>query len=203
MSLIQGIVDFFTGLIGVVDYWGIFLFMTLESSFVPFPSEVILVPAGVLVSRGEMSFVLVLIAGTAGAVFGGLINYGIAFFLGRPVVNVLIERHGKWFLVKKDSIEKSERYFEKHGEITTFVGRLIPVIRQFISVPAGFGKMNIPKFVFYTSLGAGLWSFILIFLGYWFGENQLLIEQNLRAITLAIIFVCVVGVYFYWKRRRK
>ena len=203
MSLFQGLVDFFTNLIGAIDYWGIFFFMTLESSFVPFPSEVILVPAGVLVSQGEMSFLLVLIAGTGGAVFGALINYYLAFFLGRPMVNALVNRYGRFFLIREDSIAKSERYFEKHGEITTFVGRLVPVIRQFISIPAGFGKMNLGKFVFYSGLGAGIWSAILILLGYWFGENQLVIEQNLRVITLAIVFVSAIGVYVYWKRRRR
>jgi membrane protein DedA with SNARE-associated domain len=203
MSLFQGVVDFFTGIIGSLDYFGIFLLMTVESSFIPFPSEVILIPAGVLVSRGEMSFLLVLIAGTLGAVAGALINYFLALYFGRAVVSSLVENHGKFLFIKRDSIEKSERFFNRHGEITTFVGRLIPVIRQFISIPAGFGKMNVGKFAFYTGLGAGIWSFILIFLGYWFGENQLLIEKNLRVITLIILFSLVIGVYYYWKKRKR
>lgn len=204
MTLFQNFVDFFTGLIGTLDYFGIFILMTVESSFIPFPSEVVLIPAGVLVSKSEMSFLLVFIYGTLGAIAGALINYFLALFLGRGAVNFLVGKYGKFFFVSSNSIEKSERYFEKHGDITTFVGRLIPVIRQFISLPAGFSKMNLPKFVFYTGLGAGIWSAILIFLGYWFGENQDLIENNINLISLLLIIASffIIVVYIRIKNNK-
>jgi len=200
----DSVVNFFVELIGTLDYIGIFLFMTLESSLIPFPSEVALIPAGILVSRGEMSFILVLLAATLGSLAGALINYFLAFKLGRVAFNNFIEKRGKLLFLKKDSIVKSERYFERHGDITTFVGRLLPMIRQLISLPAGFGRMNLFKFSLYTSLGAGLWSAILIYIGYAFGSNLEAIQRNLNTVTLIIFFGSLIGigVYLIIRRRR-
>ena len=191
-------------MIDSLGYFGVFILMAIESSFVPFPSEVILIPAGVLVQRGEMSFLLVFIVGVLGSLAGALINYCLAFYLGRKGVERLIKKYGKIFLIDNEKLERSDNFFERHGEVTTFVGRLIPVIRQLISIPAGFSKMNVWKFSFYTALGAGIWTAILITLGYVFGDNMAVIEQNLSVISLVVMgfALIVVLVYLLVKRRR-
>ena len=207
MSLIEifnRLVESLVGLISSLDYLGIFILMIIESSFIPFPSEVVLIPAGVLVQRGEMVFSFVLLAGILGSIVGALINYYLAMHLGRRFIRKLVSKYGKIFFIGEESLEKSEDYFKKHGHITTFVGRLIPVIRQLISIPAGFAKMNITKFVFYTGLGAGIWTFILVALGYLFGENLELVENNLKIIILILVFsaLFIIWIYLLIKRRR-
>ena len=203
-DLFKGVIEGLVGLIDSLGYLGIFILMAIESSFVPFPSEIILIPAGVLVQRGEMSFLLVFLAGVLGSLAGALINYYLAFYLGRRGVEKLIGKYGRVFLIDSEKLEKSDGFFERHGEVTTFVGRLIPVIRQLISLPAGFSKMNIWRFSIYTMLGAGIWSAILISLGYIFGDNMTVIEHNLNIISLLLIgfALFVVLVYLLIKKRK-
>ena len=203
-DLFKGVIEGLVGLIDSLGYLGIFILMAIESSFVPFPSEIILIPAGVLVQRGEMSFLLAFLAGVLGSLAGALINYYLAFYLGRRGVEKLIGKYGRVFLIDSEKLEKSDGFFERHGEVTTFVGRLIPVIRQLISLPAGFSKMNIWRFSIYTMLGAGIWSAILISLGYIFGDNMTVIEHNLNIISLLLIgfALFVVLVYLLIKKRK-
>lgn len=201
------VLEFFFSIIGTLvaiikelGYFGIFLGMVIESSFFPFPSEVLLVPAGALVAKGEMIFYLVFLAGLLGSLVGAFINYFIALFLGRTAVDFLVSKYGKFMFLNKEKIRKSDKYFLKHGEITTFIGRLIPGIRQLISLPAGFSKMNLFKFSLFTALGAGLWTGILICTGYVFGNNVDLIKGN---ITLALLVFALIIIILYLIKRKK
>src|SRR4030042_910246 len=156
--------------------WGfilIFLFMTIESSFIPFPSEVIMIPAGFLAYRGELTFgdphidaLIAILCGMTGSMAGAFINYYIALLLGRP----FIYRYGKYFFINPQLFSRAEEVFLEYGEITTFVCRLLPGIRQLISLPAGLARMPLIKFVLFTALGAGIWSVILTWIGYYLGS---------------------------------
>jgi len=200
---LSNFIDLLLALTGNLGYFGIFILMTVESSFIPFPSEVILIPAGALAAKGEMSILIILLFSVLGSISGALINYYLALNLGRRTVNRLIFRYGRLFFLDKNKILKSEKYFQKHGEITTFIGRLIPLIRQLISLPAGFSKMNIPKFILFTSLGAGIWSTILIFLGFFLGSNLEAIKQNINQITLILLLFSGIVVIAYVIYQRK
>ena len=204
IEVISNLAGWLVSLIGSSGYAGIFILMAIESSFIPFPSEIIMVPAGYLVFQGQMSFTFALIAGVLGSIAGALINYYLALKLGRRAIDKLVSSYGKLFFITPENIDKSEKFFDKHGPITTFIGRLIPAIRQLISIPAGFAKMKLGKFILYTGLGAGIWSGILLYLGYVFGDNQALIEQNLSLITWVLIILAIIFVagYMFWKRKK-
>ena len=162
-QIIETIVNF----IGDMGYLGIFVMMFIESSFIPFPSEVVMIPAGYLAYRGDMNPVIATLVGVAGSLVGALLNYWLALQFGRE----FLIRFGKYFFFSESSMQKMEAYFTKHGEISTFVGRLIMGVRQYISLPAGLARMNLAKFCFYTSLGAGIWVIILVWIGYAIGAT--------------------------------
>ena len=151
-----------------LNYWVVTVFMAVESSFIPFPSEVVVPPAAWLaMSKGEMSIVLVVVFATLGADIGALFNYYLAKWLGRPVVYKFADsRIGHMCLIDRQSVEKAERYFRDHGAASTFLGRLVPAVRQLISIPAGLAGMRIDHFLLYTTLGAGVWNSVLAFIGY-------------------------------------
>lgn len=182
-------------------YGGIFAMMFVESSFVPFPSEVALIPAGYLASKGLMDPVLATLAGLGGSLGGAILNYGLALWLGRP----LLERVARYFGVGQGQFDSAERYFARHGEITTFAGRLVPGVRQLISIPAGLARMNIPRFVLYTGLGAGLWSAILVAIGFVAGENEEQWRPLFRDATVWLLLGggLMVALYLYLHRRRE
>ena len=175
-----------------MSYLGIFLGMTLESSFFPFPSEVILIPAGTLISQGQLSFVLVFTLAILGSIAGALINYSIALYVGRYTLESILKKRKRFLLISENSLKKADTYFNKHGEITTFVGRLIPGVRQLISLPAGFARMNLFKFSLFTLIGSALWSFILILFGYFIGKNSLIISQNSSWITWIFLLMALI-----------
>ncbi len=197
--MLTDIIDWIVNTVGSLGYPGIFLLMLIESSFIPFPSEVIMIPAGYLASKGEMNMIVVILCGILGSLLGALVNYYLAIKLGRP----LLIRYGKYVMFKEQNLQQMENFFARHGHISTFTGRLIPMIRQYISIPAGLARMNLPIFCFYTSLGAGIWVIILTLLGYFIGENEFLIKEYLRDIVIGLIISCAVGIAFYWNYRRR
>lgn len=155
------------------SYMLVFLLMTVESSFIPFPSEVVIPPAAYLaVTKGDMNIFMVVIVATAGALCGALINYLLSLWIGRPLVYKFADsRLGHALLLNKEKVDNAERYFDKHGAVSTLIGRLIPAVRQLISIPAGLSKMNLGTFCLFTALGAGLWNVVLAALGWWLGKT--------------------------------
>lgn len=152
-----------------LNYWTITLLMTIESSFIPFPSEIIVPPAAYhAAANGELNVALIIFFATLGACFGALINYYLALWIGKPIVYKFADsRIGHILLLDVKKIQQAEDYFNKHGAVSTFVGRLIPAIRQLISIPAGLAKMRIHTFLAFTALGAGIWNAVLAALGYY------------------------------------
>lgn len=161
--------EFFNWFVENANYWFVFIFMVIESSFIPFPSELVVPPAAYLAMQqgSSMNIYLVTLTATAGALVGALINYYLALWVGRPIVyRFANSRVGHLFMINEEKVEKAEKYFDEHGEASTFFGRLIPVIRQLISLPAGIARMNIFSFMIFTSLGALVWNIALAILGY-------------------------------------
>lgn len=194
-ELAQDLVD----LIFDWGYLGIFVLMAVESSFIPFPSEIVLIPAGYLASKGDMSISLVMASALGGSMIGAFVNYYLALTLGRKI----LAKYGKYFFIKENALVKMDDYFEKHGHISTFIGRLIPGIRQLISIPAGLSRMNLAVFSTYTALGAGIWAFILVMLGYFIGENQELIDTYLKQITITVLITLVLLGSWYYSVQKK
>ena len=200
------IVDIILGLVEWMGYFGIFIMMTIESSFIPFPSEVAMVPAGYLASLGRMSLLLAFIAGTLGAIVGSSINYFGGRYLGWPIVKSLIHSYGKYIFLHEEHYKQSEKYFRSHGAITTLLGRFIPAVRQLISIPAGIFRMNYMKFLLYTTLGAGAWNAILLGIGYVAGKNDALVKRLLSEtfLIVALVLISIVIAYvFYVKSQAK
>lgn len=156
-----------------LNYWVITLLMAIESSFIPFPSEVVVPPAAYkAATTGELNIFLVILFSTIGACIGAAINYYLALYLGRPLIYRFAEsRIGHMCLLDSAKVETAERYFDKHGSVGTFFGRLVPAVRQLISIPAGLARMNIARFFLYTTLGAGIWNCILAAMGWYIGRN--------------------------------
>ena len=152
-----------------LNYWTVTLFMAIESSFIPFPSEAVVPPAAwKAAATGDMNVFLVVVFATLGALVGALINYYLAMWLGRPIVYKFANsRIGHMCLIDEAKVQHAESYFDKHGAISTFIGRLVPAVRQLISIPAGLARMGMGRFLLYTTLGAGTWNIILALLGYY------------------------------------
>lgn len=199
--------EFFRWFVENANYWFVFLFMVIESSFIPFPSEVVVPPAAYLaVTRGDMNVFMVALVASLGALCGALINYWLSVWIGRPLVyRFANSRLGHACLIDESKVHKAEKYFDEHGAVSTLIGRLIPAVRQLISIPAGLARMNIWKFMFFTFLGAGIWNCVLAGLGYWLGQTvslQQLFEKveyyntYLSYIGMGIFALCVIYILF-------
>lgn len=185
--------------IGKLGYPGIVMLMTLESSFFPVPSELVIPPAGYLISQGSMNGGLIVLSGTAGSLLGALFNYGLACFLGRP----LLQRYGRYFLLTPQRFVRVDAFFNRHGEISTFSGRFIPVVRHIISFPAGLARMNLKRFCFFTALGSSIWVTILAWIGYLVGNNMDLVRRYSQHATVMVILGLVVLLDWYIEHHRR
>ncbi|MGE0354747.1 MAG: DedA family protein [Gemmatimonadales bacterium] len=190
-----------------LGYPGIVVLMAVESSILPLPSELVMPPAGYLAAKGRMDPYLAILAGTVGSILGALVNYFLAVYVGEPV----LRRFGKYVLISNASLDRTEAYFNRHGEISTFVGRLLPVIRHLISIPAGIARMNLARFVFFTGLGAGIWCSVLVYIGWVLGRNEEVVRdvaytamahQVFIKYILPALVVLIAG-YVIWHRRRR
>jgi membrane protein DedA with SNARE-associated domain len=186
--------------IGALGYPGIFLLMAMESSVIPIPSEIVMPPAGYLAQQGQMNMAIVILCGTAGSLVGAYANYYAADYLGRP----LLLKYGKYVWITEEKFAKVERFFKDHGEVSTFIGRLLPVIRHLISLPAGLAGMNHLKFSLYTLLGAGLWVTVLSYIGYFIGaKRELIMQYSNQALIGAVVLSVVIIAVYVWNHRRK
>lgn len=197
--MLHDAIDWILATVGDWGYGGIFVLMAMESTVLPIPSELVVIPAGYLAYQGKMSLVLILLASTFGSLAGALINYWFALLVGRP----FLERYGRWFFVRPALLHRTDAFFLRHGAISTFTGRLIPGIRHLISLPAGLTRMRLAAFSLYTCLGAGLWSCVLITMGYAIGGNEGMIHQHLPLVTAAVLGFVVITLlgYVLWRRR--
>ena len=196
--MLHEIVTWIVDTIGYMGYPGIVFLMFLESSFFPFPSEVVVPPAGYLAHQGQMNLALVIISGILGSILGALFNYWISIRVGRP----FFEKYGKYLLISTETLDKSEQFFLRHGHISTFVGRLIPGVRQYISLPAGVDRMPLSTFCVFTAVGAGIWVVVLALAGYWLGANGEMMLSYIHQISLGLIALCGLLVAFYAMRLR-
>ncbi|UFS71577.1 DedA family protein [Geomonas sp. RF6] len=196
----HAVVDWLLQTILTWGYTGIFLLMAMESSIIPIPSELVMPPAGYWAAQGEMNLVMAIICGTAGSLVGAYANYFAAQYLGRP----LLLKYGKYVFITEEKFAKVEEFFQRHGEISTFIGRLLPVVRHLISLPAGLARMNHLKFCLYTVLGAGIWVTVLTVIGYVIGENQeLIMRYSHHALAVVVVLSALLIVAYVKLQKRK
>ncbi|HNY16729.1 MAG TPA: DedA family protein [Treponemataceae bacterium] len=194
-----------------INYGTITALMAIESSFIPFPSEIVVPPAAFKAASGDLNLILVVVFATAGAIIGALFNYFVALWLGRPIVYRLADtKLAHLLLIDREGVEKSEEFFRKFGRSSTFIGRFVPAIRQLISLPAGLVRMNMRDFLIFTALGSALWNAILATLGYFLYSQKALLDKYYREISLAFlalgalfILYVLLKVFVFDKAKRK
>jgi len=197
---VHELIDWLVTTIGAMGYPGIFLLMAMESSIFPVPSELVMPPAGYLAQQGKMNIGLAILCGTFGSLVGAYANYFAARHLGRP----LLLKYGRYVWITEEKFTRVENFFLRHGEISTFLGRLLPVIRHLISLPAGLAGMGHVRFSLYTLLGAGIWVTVLTYIGYFIGEKQeLIMRYSHQAVILVILCSAVILSVYIWVHRRR
>lgn len=202
--MLSSITHFFFSIFSQLNYPSIIALMTIESSFIPFPSELVIPPAAYLAQQGVLNIYLVVACGTLGSLIGALINYFLALTLGRAVIYRLANtKVAKIFLINEHKIKKSEEYFLKYDKLATFIGRLVFEIRQLISIPAGLAKMNIWNFILYTTLGSIIWNMILATLGYFFGANQEIFKTYYKEFSIASIIIFAAIIFLIIRKNKK
>jgi membrane protein DedA with SNARE-associated domain len=199
VNYFQLTLDYLVLLVDKIGYLGIFIGMFLESTFVPIPSEIIMLPAGIAASAGKFNIYLVIFIGVVGNLFGAIFNYYLAIYCGRPIILKI----GKYFFMKEKTIIAIEKFFNEHGSFSTFTGRLIPGVRHYISIPAGIARMNFKKFCFYTFSGSAIWVTVLTYLGFFIGENQDQIKELLHLIIIICLIICLALVLGYMRYLKK
>lgn len=201
MDIITWAITIMMDFIAAVGYLGIFLLMTLESMCLPVPSEVVMPFGGWLAFDGRLNAFGVVMAGTLGCTAGSVIAYYIGFYGGRP----LVKRFGRYVLLREVHLDAAERWFNKYGDLAVFGSRLLPVIRTFISLPAGIAKMNFPRFVVFSFVGSLIWCFLLTYIGYYLGANWQTIEQYYLPIAILVLvsFSILVVWYFAFRKRKR
>ena len=204
--MFSAITNFFLGIFSGMNYFSITILMAIESSFIPFPSEIVIPPAAYLASQGKLNVFLVVAFSVLGSLIGAIFNYYFAYFLGRPVLYKFANsKLGKLCLLSEKSLQKSEEYFRKNGEVSTLIGRLIPGVRQLVSLPAGLAKMKIPSFLFFTILGSLIWNSILAALGYFLGQNKELLSKYYKEISIILLITgsIILMIFLIVKNRKK
>lgn len=189
-----------------ITYPTVFFLMTLESTFLPVPSELVVPPAAWKAAQGEMNIFLVVFFSTLGCVFGALINYYLAKYLGRRIIYSLVDtKIAHMLFINKEHMEKSEAFFIKYGKSSTFIGRLVPGVRHLISIPAGIARMNIADFIFYTAVGSAIWNSILAALGYFLYSQQELLKRYYKDLTIfflaVFVFFVIYIIYKYFLKK--
>ena len=194
LAIVDNAVDLLVEFVVNIGYLGIFIGMFLESTVFPLPSELVMIPAGLAVAKGAMNFWLAILVGTAGNVLGALFSYYLAKYFGR----ILIIKIGKYFFVKEEVITKIEVFFGKYGNISVFFGRLLIGFRHFISLPAGLAKMDVRLFLLYTTAGSAIWTSFLVIIGFFFGNNLMLI----KATSLILLSMCFLALLCHFLRKK-
>jgi len=199
LAWVMGGFHWLVAAIGGLGYPGILILMAMESSVFPVPSELVMPPAGYLAHQGQMSAPLAILCGTVGSLLGAYANYFVSRRLGRP----LVLKYGKYVLISEKKFARVESFFIRHGEIATFIGRLLPVVRHLISIPAGLAGMNHLKFTLYTLAGAAIWCTVLTYFGYFIGAEQEVIQKHFSKVLLGTAVFCAALIAVYvWRLRR-